>query len=104
MPVELHIFDVLTALASLGVKFIGFPAQIRAGRQRRPGLVWQLAAGMCASYLLWVVHGVMHHDWVEIISQGAGVITTAVLLVQALRPSAPSGSGSCPSPPQIPGP
>jgi lipid-A-disaccharide synthase-like uncharacterized protein len=85
----IHGIDVATGAASLGVKFIGLPSQIRANhtawRESLPaGLVWKAATAMCLSYLLWVVHGIAHGDPVEIVSQGFGVITTAILAAQAV--------------------
>lgn len=92
------IVDILAMVASLGVKLVGFPAQLRAGRAARTappcprcggggqGMVWQLSAGMCLSYLIWVVQGAMAGDWTLAISQAIGVALTAALLVQA-RPT-----------------
>ena len=84
-----HLIDLLTGAASLSVKFIGFPSQMRANhaawRASLPaGLVWKAAAAMCASYALWVIHGLAVHDWVEIASQGFGVVTTGMLTAQAV--------------------
>lgn len=83
-----HLIDVLTALASLSVKVVGFPTQIREGHRallarRRAGITWQAAAAMCVSYAVWVVHGLAVHDLVEVWGQGFGVLTTAVMLAQA---------------------
>jgi hypothetical protein len=85
-----HLIDVLTALASLGVKFIGFPQQVQANRRAYQlllpaGLVTGAAAALMVSYLLWVIHGVYHHDPVEYLSQGMGVVLTGWLTVQAVR-------------------
>ena len=81
--------DLLTGAASLGVKFVGFPSQMRANHKARrqglpAGMVQRLAAGMCAAYLLWVVDGLVNHDWTVVVGQGFGVITTGILVAQAV--------------------
>ena len=80
---------MLTGAASLGVKFVGFPSQMRANHKARrqglpAGMVQRLAAGMCAAYLLWVVDGLVNHDWTVVVGQGFGVITTGILVAQAV--------------------
>ena len=84
-----HLIDLLTGASSLGLKFVGFPSQMRANhkawRQGLPaGMVWRLAAGMCAVYLLWVLDGLVNHDWTVVIGQGFGVLVTAPLAIQAI--------------------
>jgi hypothetical protein len=85
-----HLIDWLTGLVSLGVKFIGFPSQVRHNRSRGrngdgAGMRVLVAGPMCASYLLWVLHGLVNHDLTEVISQGVGAVTTGVLLTQAVK-------------------
>lgn len=75
------LIDILALLASLGVKLIGFPAQLRA----RTGMAWQLSAGMCLSYLIWVVQGSLAGDWTLAASQAVGVVLTAALLMQSRK-------------------
>src|SRR6266704_3965150 len=87
MPV--HVIDWLTGIASFGVKFIGYPTQMRrnmwSGRAGAgSSLAPTLAAAFFVSYTLWVIHGLAHHDMVEVVSQGIGVLTTGVLLAQAV--------------------
>jgi hypothetical protein len=84
----IHLIDWATGIASFGVKFIGFPSQMRRNRVsgRRgngAGMTVTMAGAMCISYVLWVLHGAVNHDWVEIISQGTGALVTGVLLMQA---------------------
>lgn len=84
----IHVIDWSTGTASFGVKFIGFPAQLRHNRSLhadgQTGTPVLVAAILCVSYALWVVHGAAHHDLTEMISQGVGVLTTGALLVQVL--------------------
>jgi hypothetical protein len=80
----IHLIDWATGAASFAVKFIGYPAQLRTGQRRRRGVSPAFAATMCISYALWVVHGLAGHDLTEVLSQGTGVLTTGVLLAQAL--------------------
>jgi hypothetical protein len=68
-----------TGAASLGVKFVGFPCQVRKGQTN-----FTFAAAACVSYALWVVHGALTRDWTEVLSQGMGVVTTGILVVQAV--------------------
>ena len=89
MSLLLHAVDITTGTASFGVKFLGFGGQVRSNHARlraggRSGVTAGCAAAMCFSYAMWVVHGIAHGDLVEVVSQGAGVVTTGVFLFQAL--------------------
>lgn len=75
-----YTFDALTLLVSLSLKFVGFPAQLRNGQTALP-----FAVAMLVSYALWVAQGLIAGDWVVVISQGAGVVLTALLVAQSLR-------------------
>ena len=34
------------------------------------------------AYVLWTVHGILQDDWVLIVGQGIGIITTGMILYQ----------------------
>ena len=84
-----HLVDLLTGAASLWVKFGGLTDQVRADhaawREGRPaGIVLKLAISMFTGYLMWVIDGLVNHDWTVVVGQGFGVITTGILLTQTV--------------------
>src|SRR6185437_9020588 len=77
---------VLTTVLSVGVKVIGMPDQIKANRQRKSteGLSHWFMLCTLASYVMWVIHGLLVHDLSLIIGQGLGVLVTAVIVGQMI--------------------
>ena len=80
----LAIFGFLTVIFSVLAKVIGFPDQIRKNwkRQSTEGVSIIFYVIAFISYLLWVIYGILKYDWVVVIGQGLGVITTGVILWQ----------------------
>lgn len=77
---------VLTTVLSVGVKVIGMPDQIKANRQRKSteGLSNWFMICTLASYVMWVIHGLLVHDETLIIGQSLGVLVTAVIVGQMI--------------------
>ncbi|MCK4883904.1 MAG: hypothetical protein KAS30_03480 [Candidatus Diapherotrites archaeon] len=80
------IIGVLTVTIGILVKLIGFPDQFRLNYKRKStkGLSTLFYALVFVSYVLWTVHGVLQNDWVLIIGQGVGIITSAMIVGQII--------------------
>jgi uncharacterized protein with PQ loop repeat len=80
------IIGVLTVVIGILVKVIGFPDQFRLNYKRKStqGLSTLFYALAFVSYVLWTVHGIFQKDWVLIIGQGVGIITTAAIVAQII--------------------
>ena len=80
------IIGILTVTIGVLVKMVGFPDQFRLNYKRKStkGLsnLFYLLAFL--SYILWTIHGFLQHDWVLIIGQGLGIITTAMIVAQII--------------------
>jgi len=80
------IIGVLTVVVGILVKMIGFPDQFRLNYNRKStkGLskIFYLLAFL--SYILWTIHGFLQNDWVLVIGQGIGIITTAMIVTQII--------------------
>jgi len=78
------IVGVLTVMASVFVKLIGLPDQIRKNHRRKStrGLSMTFILTSVVAYALWTIYGLLKHDWVVVLGQGAGVITTGAVLYQ----------------------
>jgi uncharacterized protein with PQ loop repeat len=74
----------LTVVIGVLVKIIGLPDQIRKNfrRQSTEGLSTTFMVVSLFAYLLWTLHGVLIKDWVLIIGQGLGIITTGIIIWQ----------------------
>jgi len=65
---------------------VGFPDQFRLNYKRKStkglsNLFYSLAF---LSYILWTIHGFLQNDWVLIVGQGIGIITTAMIIAQII--------------------
>lgn len=78
------IIGFLTTTVAILVKVIGFPDQIKKIYKRKSteGISTIFFLLAFVSYFLWTVHGVFQKDNVLIIGQGAGMITTGIIIVQ----------------------
>ena len=76
-----HFISIATVIATLSVKLVGYPAQIRkVAQSRSEGNLSLTHIGLAfVSYLLWTIHGVLKGDWVIIAGQGLGIVTSGVL-------------------------
>lgn len=80
------IIGVLTVVVGLLVKLLGFPDQFLKNHRRKSteGLSSVFYYLAFVSYMLWTVHGVLQKDWVVILGQGVGVLTTGAIVCQLL--------------------
>ncbi|MFA5927653.1 MAG: SemiSWEET family transporter [Patescibacteria group bacterium] len=75
---------VLTTMMGIIVKVVGLPDQIRKNykRQSTEGLSTLFIWMTFIAYILWTLHGILRKDWVLIIGQGLGIVTTGIILWQ----------------------
>lgn len=78
------IIGFLTTIVAILVKVIGLPDQIKKiyNRKSTEGISTIFFILAFISYVLWTIHGFFQKDNVLIIGQGAGMITTGVILAQ----------------------
>lgn len=86
MPAIVLIVGFLTTVFSILVKVIGFPDQIRKNYKRKSteGVSTSFYVIAFFTYILWTLHGVLQNDWVVILGQGLGVLTTGAVVYQIL--------------------
>ena len=80
------IIGILTIVMGILVKIIGFPDQFRINFKRKStkGVSTLFYILAFVSYLLWTIHGFLQDDWVLIIGQGVGIITTGMIVAQII--------------------
>jgi len=80
------IIGILTVTFGVLVKIIGFPDQIIKNYKRKStqGLSTKLIFLSAIGYILWTVHGFLRNDWVLVVGQGLGIITTGAILGQII--------------------
>lgn len=78
------IIGVLTTVLSILVKVVGFPDQIRQNfiRKSTEGVSTPFYILSFLVYILWTAHGVLAGDWVVILGQGLGILTTGAIVYQ----------------------
>lgn len=78
------IIGFLTTVLSILVKVVGFPDQIRKNYQRKStsGLSTSFYVMSFFVYVLWTLHGLLERDWVVVLGQGLGIITTGAIVYQ----------------------
>ena len=77
-----QIISVGTAISTIAVKLVGYPSQIRKI------LISRSVANLSVThftisfvtYLLWTLHGINQQDWVVIVGQGLGIVTSGILM------------------------
>lgn len=74
----------LCTVASVAVKVVGTPDQIKRNYQRKStsGLSAWFMVSSLVSYAPWVLHGLQAHDMTLIIGQGLGVLVTGIIVLQ----------------------
>lgn len=74
----------MTVIASVFVKFIGLPDQFRKNLRRKStkGLSTTFIVTSVVAYSLWTIYGILQKDWVVVLGQGAGVLTTGAVAYQ----------------------
>ncbi len=80
------IIAFLTVIFGILAKVIGFPDQIRENYRRKSteGLSTAMIVIGVIGYTLWTIHGFLQKDWVLVIGQGLGIITTGIILIQII--------------------
>lgn len=75
-----------TVVVGILVKLIGFPDQFLKNYKRKSteGLSTLFFLLAFLSYILWTLHGVFQHDWVLILGQGVGILTTGAIVCQII--------------------
>lgn len=78
------IIGILTTVLSILVKVVGLPDQIRKNHKRKSteGVSTSFYILSFLVYMLWTAHGILQNDWVVILGQGLGIITTGVIVYQ----------------------
>ena len=78
------VIGILTVVVGVAVKVIGFPDQFRKNYQHKStkGLSTIFIVLSVISYMLWTTHGFVQGDWVLVVGQGMGIITTGAILAQ----------------------
>ena len=78
------IIGAATLIVGILVKVLGFPDQFFKNYKRKSteGLSSVFFSLSFISYMLWTLHGILQKDWVLIIGQGAGVLTTGAIILQ----------------------
>lgn len=78
------VIGVLTVIIGILVKVLGFPDQFMKNYKRKSteGLSTLFILLAFLSYILWTIHGYLQGDWVLIIGQGVGILTTAMIVFQ----------------------
>lgn len=74
------VLSVMALVASLGVKLVGFPAQLRHGKTSQ-----MMSGSMCVSYAIWTCQGALALDWALVWSSAVGVVLCTAMLAQSLR-------------------
>jgi len=80
------IIAFLTVIFGILAKVIGFPDQILKNYKRKSteGLSTIFIVIAVIGYTLWTIHGLLRNDWVLVIGQGLGIITTGIILIQII--------------------
>jgi len=78
------IIGFLTTVLSILIKVVGFPDQIRKNYKRKSteGVSTSFYILSFFAYLLWTLHGILQKDWVVILGQGLGIVTTGTIVYQ----------------------
>jgi len=78
----IHIFGILTLIASYAIKLVGFPEQIQKIRKSKSvsGVSKSLFIFSFCSFILWTIYGFLKNDWIIILAQGLGVFVGGILL------------------------
>lgn len=78
------VIGVLTVVIGILVKILGFPDQFIKNRKRKSteGLSTIFIILAFISYILWTTHGILKNDWVLILGQGVGILTTGMIVFQ----------------------
>lgn len=80
------VIGVLTVVFGILVKLIGFPDQFRLNYKRKStyGVSTLFIVLSLIAYMFWTIHGLLRSDWVLILGQGLGIITTGLIIAQII--------------------
>jgi uncharacterized protein with PQ loop repeat len=80
------IIGSLTVILSILIKVVGFPDQIKKNYHRKSteGVSTWFYVLSFVTYILWTLHGFLQKDWVVILGQGLGIITTGIIVYQII--------------------
>lgn len=78
--------SIMTAIGSIAIKTIGYPDQIRRIiKTKQTNNISLLNYWLTLiTYIFWTIHGCILHDWVVIMAQALGIVTSGVLLLVTL--------------------
>ncbi len=77
----------LTTTLTILIKVVGFPDQIKKNYKRKSteGLSTPFYVLSFVTYIAWTLHGIIQNDWVVILGQGLGIITTGIIVFQIIK-------------------
>ncbi len=80
------VIGFLTTVMTVLIKVIGFPDQIKKNHQRKSteGISTLFYVMSFVTYIMWTLHGILQGDWVVILGQGLGIITTGIIVYQII--------------------
>ncbi|MDO8594088.1 MAG: PQ-loop repeat-containing protein [bacterium] len=80
------IVGVLAVFFSFLAKVVGHPDQMVKNYRRKSteGVAISMFVTSFLAYLFYTIHGILRKDWVVILGQALGVVTTGIILGQAL--------------------
>ncbi len=80
------IIGVLAVVFSFLAKVVGHPDQMLRNYRRKSteGVALSMFVTSFFAYLFYTIHGILQRDWVVVSGQGLGVLTTGVILGQAI--------------------
>ena len=80
------IVGILTTVLSVAIKIVGFPDQMVKNFKRKSteGVSTTFYVLSVITYIVWTLYGLLRNDWVVIVSQGLGIVTTGIIVYQIL--------------------
>jgi MtN3 and saliva related transmembrane protein len=80
------IVGILTTILSVVIKIVGFPDQMVKNFKRKSteGVSTTFYVLSVITYVVWTLYGLLRNDWVVILSQGLGIITTGIIVYQII--------------------
>lgn len=81
------IVGILTVIIGVLVKIVGFPDQFMKNYKRKSTEGYSTLFIFLAfiSYILWTLHGYLQGDWVLLVGQGVGILTTGMIVFQVIQ-------------------
>jgi len=80
------VIGILTVIMGILVKVLGFPDQFMKNYKRKSteGFSTLFIILTFTAYTLWTIHGFLQNDWVLIVGQGLGIITSGAIVLQII--------------------